>query len=418
MSAAPARLALPGPVALLAFLSGLAMPVVIDFVGLVYITEVLLMPTALVALLMARGHRAFAQKALWVLVVCGLVTLGGYVLSDLVRSTEPAQYARGWAKGIFQIVDLLLLAIIVASDRRNLWWYALGAALGGLVFQSAIGHSPIDSWKVTYAVPVNLLLLCLAPALGARFTALALLAPAAIGLVFDSRADPAIVVIVAMVLWARGARPQRALSRASFAWRFAAPLVVGGVAFAAVFIATQERYGLRREQSNLGRELTFTLGWRAIQASPLIGYGSWNDNPAISKLQEEIFEKDLGQSRAGSFAGAGFTPHSQLMQSWYEGGVLAIAFFVALLYWIARVLPELAMRRPVDALTGLLLYLLFSGVWHLVMSPFAGNHRLDNMLSAAAVLIVLGEARTRRPRPAARSTRAGSARALAWARPS
>ncbi len=392
-----------GVVALMTFASGLAMPFVLDFVGLIYVTEILLMPTALVALMAARGHRALASPALWAFVVAGLLTLAGYVMSDLVRSTEPALYLRGWAKSVFQAADLVLFCVIVASDRRNVWWYCFGAAIGGLFLQIAIDRSALDTWKTTYAVPVDLLVLCLAPALGAHVAAVCLVLVALVGLVFDSRADPAIVLLVAIAIWARAGQPARPMKLRRFAAALVIPLIVAGLAFAAVFLATQDRFGERREQSNLGRELTFTLGWRAITMSPFVGYGSWSENPVISKLQHEIVVKELGQNRAGSLGDTGFSPHSELLQSWYEGGVLGTAFFFTLLWWLWRTLPGLVLRRPFDLLTGPLLYTMGSGLWHICMSPFAGGHRLDNMLTAGAIVLLRLERAPERPRGGARS---------------
>jgi len=386
-------------VALMALLCGLTTMVYVEWIGRVYVTELMLLPTALCALLSARGQRAFASPVLRSLVLAGVLMLCGYVLSDLVRETVPKQYLRGWAKSVFQLFDVVCLCIIVSADRRNFWWYCFGTALGGIGYLAGVIHEPIGSWKVTYAAPFNLLVLCLSLWLGRRFLPLLLLGAALIGLVFDSRADPALLLVLASILWARGAQGDRPMALRRFLRRLALPLGIGALVFGLIFAATQARFGERRNVSSLGRTLSFTLGLRAIAASPVVGYGSWNDNPVVSKLQQELMLKALGPNAAGSIRNISFSPHSQILQSWYEGGLLAAAFFMVLLHWLRKGLLDAALRRTLDPLSGLLLYAMLSGLWHLFMSPFGGDHRLRIMLAAAALLVVIGEQQAARSVP-------------------
>jgi len=75
-----------------------------------------------------------------------------------------------------------------------------------------------------------------------------------------------------------------------------------------------------------------------------------------------------------------------LLQAWVEGGILAVAFFVVLAFYLARSIPSILLRRPMDALFPILAYFAVYGLWHIVMSAFAAPLRLHLALAAACVV--------------------------------
>jgi len=78
-----------------------------------------------------------------------------------------------------------------------------------------------------------------------------------------------------------------------------------------------------------------------------------------------------------------FRPLSQLLQGWIEGGFLSAIFFLFLGYQLAIVLNWVILSRQLDYLTPLYSFLLILSLWHLLMSPYGGGHRLAIALSIA-----------------------------------
>ena len=73
-------------------------------------------------------------------------------------------------------------------------------------------------------------------------------------------------------------------------------------------------------------------------------------------------------------------------------------FFFYYGYRLTRAAPALALRRPVDLLTGPMLYACLTGLWNLVMSPFAGIHRIHIAAACAVIVIVVLEVDSARGR--------------------
>ncbi len=387
--ARPAGIELTG-IGLLALAAGFFAEFSADVIGQLFLTEVLLIPVALVALMAARGTQAFGRPMFWALLGSAVIMLCGYMLTDTIRGTAENQYLRGWGRIAMLISDMVCVMVLVASDRRNLWWLSLGMGVGGLFYLVFVEATPLSHWKIGYATPVTLLVLCAGYLLSKPLLVAGLLGVSAVGIVFDARAEPVITLVVAALLWANTGRPGFS-AWGSTLRRVALPLSLGALAVAVGFALTQDEFGHRRDHSSLGRYLSFTLGLKAIAESPLIGYGSWSDNKEISREQEDIMLRELGNAAAAPIRGRGFSPHSQILQSWYEGGLLGAVFFLALGHALYRQLGFVLLRRAVDGLSGLLVYMSLTGAWHLFMSPFLGEHRLRIALTAGTLLILAGE---------------------------
>jgi hypothetical protein len=364
------------------------MPYSMKFVGELYFGELFLIPTGLFILFAGRGDKVFNERAFLILAAGCLSTLFGYVLSDVIQNTASEQFLRGWARAIVLLTDITALAALGRNDKRNLWWLCFGFALGNLVQLIAIDHAPLDSWKITYTDPVTFVICCVAYRIGYRNTAIALAAAAAVGMMFDSRANPVILLIVAAILWSRRRDPGRPLRWLSVLKKMAIPVALTVVVVGVSLSYTSEKYGTRRASSTLGRELSFSIGIKAILQSPIIGVGSWNDNKEASKEQQDAMLKELGEARRGEIRGVGFTPHSQVLMGWYEGGIFGVGFFLVYGFYLLRSIPDIAFKRPMDALSSMYLYLCLAGMWNLLMSPFGGNHRI-RIAQATTVIVLL-----------------------------
>jgi O-antigen ligase len=381
-------------IGLVAFACGAMNPLMLNLVGEIYLSELLLPLAALAALFIRNGGSALRERVFWLFVLAACVTLGGYVLSDFIRETRPDQYLRGWGRILLLIADFAALSILLGQDRRNLWWFALGMGVGGVLYLRLVLHTPISVWKFGYAEPMLLVaatLGCLLPIrVGAAW--LALLGVASMR--YDFRSFAAICFLLTAYMWVRAARPGQSLIGNG---RILKAVLAGGLAGMMVLVAlalTESEYASqRREQSNAGRGAAFEVGLIAIGRSPLLGYGSWTEDRELAEMYMARYLDKRGYRDPNADAGRRFAPHSQILQSWVEGGVLGAALFLVLGYQLIRSAKWAALVRPVDLLTPLILYLLFSCSWNLLMSPFSAPHRIQIALGAAILVLLAQEQR-------------------------
>lgn len=78
-----------------------------------------------------------------------------------------------------------------------------------------------------------------------------------------------------------------------------------------------------------------------------------------------------------------FRPHSQILHSWIEGGILAAIFFMYFGFQLIVGLKNIILARKFDFLSPLYAFILLISLRHLIMSPYAGHHRLTIAMSIA-----------------------------------
>ena len=159
---------------------------------------------------------------------------------------------------------------------------------------------------------------------------------------------------------------------------------------------TEELYSGRREASNIGRSAAIIVSLRAIADSPLIGYGSWTINKKYAnELQHEAQSQRNQAGNTSSNAGSGFQSHSQILQSWVEGGILGASFFLFYGYKLLQTIFWGAVRRPMDVFTPSFMFVLIQGFWSLIASPFLGFERLQIALVVGVIVIMSHERRSK-----------------------
>lgn len=381
-------------VAILVLVCGALAPLKLNLVGEIYVAELLLPLLALALRFSPGGNRALREPLFAALLLASFVTLSGYVLSDLIRGTRPDQYLRGWGRVGLVVSDFIALAIIFAQDRRHLWWYALGAGLGSILFLRLVSHAPLALWKFGYADPV----LTASAALGVFLPLRAASAWIALLGVFsmwtDFRSFAGMCLVIAGYLWMRAARPLRPMAGSGSAFKL---VLAAGAVLALVLVTLSLTGGSgtgRRTESDAGRRAAFETGVEAVKRSPLIGYGSWAESRELAAVYLNRVN-ELRGAKAGTAVhnSTVFNPHSQILHAWFEGGLLGTALLVTMLWQVFRNGGWLVMRRPVDALTPLLLYFVISMLWNLFMSPFTAPHRLGIAIGAAILVMTSIERR-------------------------
>jgi hypothetical protein len=320
--------------------------------------------------------------------LAGLLTLAGYMASDLIAGTEQSRYLRGWGRIILLVSDCAALMILVALQRQNLWWFVLGMGVGGIV-TLAIAGVPFDMWKLGYGERVALIIFTLAALFPRRLAFVAIAGFGVLNIFLDYRSLGAATLIVAVVMWARLVRPQEALRGFTGYFKF---FVVGAVIAMLLVMSllfTEEEYASRREISNVGRSAGIIVSLHAIAQSPIVGYGSWTVNEEFARMfQQEVQAGTQGFDGPRLHTGKTFRSHSQMLQSWVEGGLLGAAFFLFYGYTLVKAFRWHALIRPVDRLSPMFVYLLVFGMWSWIASPFGGGTRIVIALAVATAAIM------------------------------
>lgn len=399
-------------IGLMALLCGLAQPVTLNFVGEVYASELLLPLAAILTLFVRGGDAAFRERTFWLLLLAAAATLTGYVLSDLVRDSRPDQYMRGWGRILLLASDFVALCMLLRQDRRNLWWFALGIGIGGILHLRLFLHTPISIWKFGYAQPMLLVAAAMGYFLPIRLAALWLAFLGAASMWFDFRSFAAICFLLSAYAWIRARRPWQPLAGQGIPFRLifaglAAALLVAGT----LSLTDSEYSSQRRAQSDAGRTAAFETGLVAIAGSPLVGYGSWTEDRDLAVMYLKKYQEKRGVHDPNAESGRFFSPHSQVLQSWVEGGLLGATFFLALGFGLLRSSKALLLERPYDMLTVLLVYLYASSFWNLLMSPFSAPHRIQIAMGASALVLLAAERRLAPDRGKPIATQAGPSRA-------
>ncbi|MBC8008097.1 MAG: O-antigen ligase family protein [Prolixibacteraceae bacterium] len=375
---------------LASFACGTAVGVKLDIVGDLYLLELLVALLALQCLLSRGLGKGFVPSVFLGFLAAGLLTFFGYLLADLMAANEPWQYLKGWGRVALLIVDSAGLMVLAAHGRQHLWWLALGIAVGG-VAALAVEGVPLTTWKLGYGEYAVLLAVALAPLLPSFLPTL-LISLFGVGCVLaDYRSLGAVSLAVsAIMLW------HHLAFRDGIAKSLLRVAVVAGIAvmaLTALLWVTQEQYSERRQESNIGRYVGLLVAWRAISESPLVGYGSWAADEKFGRMfKAEVERIDRDNPRIAQVSHS-LLPHSQLLQVWIEGGLLGLTFFALYAVRLLGALRWFAWNRQTDLLTPLFLFLLVSGIWNLLASPFLGLHRVYIAIVVALISVAAHERR-------------------------
>lgn len=332
------------------------------------------------------------QAWLWIpigaLLLSLLITFVGYFVADLYRNNTPEDFLRGWARIIFLGVGLLGVAMLVSVQRANFWLLVLGYGVGGVLIL-ALRQMPLSNWKLGYAEPtaaVVVVMVCLVKSMFWRTALLSVFAVVNIWL--DYRSAAGFIAVVTMLLWIN--HWSRAQGGRLVGIVCATVILVGAIGGA--YYATQGDFAARRNASNSGRLSNAIVGFSAILESPLIGYGSWGRDARFAKLYADVnFRMNKTEENPlynfDAIRLATIPAHSQFLESWIEGGMLGITFFLCYFFWLMRGLRVLVTRVQDVVLLPLLGYCMISGLWALFMSPFKGSTRFGIVLACLAAII-------------------------------
>jgi O-antigen ligase len=380
-----------------AALIGLSTPFQLQWFGIVYASEILLAMVALWALVthLADGH--FWRRPIMTFLGFLGVTMLAYIVTDLTLGTESQNLLRGWARNLFLGGNLIGLYFLCRRNSANILIYAIASGAGMLAF-FCIGGQWLEDWKFGASAPVTLLaagLVPLVPRRGVWLGSLALALAGLLHLALDSREIGGNCLLAGVLLLARCSSRLRlrTLSRAMLG----ALALTGVCAFLYVDVLTGEEYGQRRHLSNAWRTASLLTAASAISDSPWMGSGSQANSFELQSRYDSIFAERAGVRYRGQQTDTStFSPHSQILQAWFEAGIFGAAFFLYLGWKLIRAAHWCIFTRRLDVFSVLFAFCLLRAIWHLAFSPFAGLARLDVALAVVIVVVLDLERRSRR----------------------
>lgn len=360
------------------FLFGVLSGIEVNLVGTIYLGELFFIGLAPFILFADRQlvRSRFFQRVS----VCIILSLVGYVISDLYRDNRFENYSRGWAGLIFLLVDFVVISSLLYRRTGHIAAFVLGYA-GVLVAVMGKGDGYlIENWKFGWAMPVTILVLV--GVNGARpiikYSACVLLA--LIHVLMDYRSLGLVIMIISglSLLTRYGIRGGRFSARAILFC--CATVLVLVPLITEAYLWSQETnvdVGSRRDASNAGRAVGIELTLQKISESPVIGWGSWASTAELDStyalLTSETSDNDISVESA---LGSGFRPHSQILQAWYEGGLVGMAFFIYLLIANVRCLIKMILIDELLHVPLLYWFLIVLTLWNLFASPFGGGFRI------------------------------------------
>ena len=385
------------PAAWVALVVGATNPFTVRLVGLMPVSEIVLLAAgALVLLQVTFSHRLpgkfFRERTFQVLLACQAVALCGYIVSDIWRGSTPGDISRGWARMVFLAFDVACMAVLFERVQTFVF-YQVGVVLSGV---HVFVHGALfdDPWKFGYGVPLTVLGLLMFPLGGPWLAGLGALGMAAVHWGMDFRSMALICVLLAVmqcsVLLPRTGR------RLLFFVGLALVLVLG--AFKGQITGEGSE---RSKRSDAERTAMLSAASEGFLSSPLIGQGSWFSRSNVMFRFVEIRAENAKEAGVGGFAdddGDTMAIHSQLLVCLAEGGLFGGAFFIAYGAFLVWGIYYLAVLRPWDRQTAVFLFVVLSGLLNVLFTPFSGSARVD-IAATVGLLLYLRHESNAAPRP-------------------
>jgi O-antigen ligase len=391
-------LLLPGDVVV--FLFGVLCWVQIHFIGTLYLGELIFVGYALrlPRLYSKTLTRSERSRVRWFLALA-LMYMGGLIFSDLYRGAQFEDLARGWSRAGFFLTDAAGILVLAITHRRRVFWWLAGMllSLGGAVLIGSYTTGAPVPWKLGLGEPVTLLAVLLANRVRGIWTYALLALAACCNLFLDYRSMAAFAAITFLLVYIKS---RRTGSKKGLWMR---PAVLGLVIVVLFTVGYLANFSVqlrgsdlvdRRSASNVGRAAALIVVFQAVRRSPVIGHGSWARSADLysewAYLQAEMggtMSPEAVLDYYGEEQGYQVPVHSEILQAWFEAGLPGLAFFLYLLVATSTGLWRLISNRTVVEGFVLVTFWSISNMWALLLSPFAGVHRIFIAVGLAMLLV-------------------------------
>jgi hypothetical protein len=375
--------------------------------GGLFLTELLLPIFAISHFFFGKTNNS-NHKYINVTIVACLIYLASLMLSDIWNQSSFDQYSRGWSRIISFLSNLISLYILANNHRIRILLMAVGFAIGRIWLSFDVFDGYVIPWKLGLAKPTTLMLIVLCATLPFLrsprnlVSPLLIIALGLINIISDFRSLGGVLILTGTLLTVSALLGPQNLRARPRQFRSMLTIIVilgGAAALAKSFYSysahnewlserAHNKFEAQAQRSQLplliaGRnELLVSL--EAIFDAPILGHGSWPENPyyadrlAILRYQYNLYD------RIGPAENDLIPTHSHILGSWVEAGIAGAGFWALILSFAGRAL-SLSLRghsqmRPLYIYSAILL------IWDILFSPFAGFRRLE---SAFLIVVLL-----------------------------
>jgi hypothetical protein len=372
---------------------GLTSPIVLQQLGLLFIGEILLALLGIYILIdlvfqpfYKQKKNIFSEPVFQQFMIALAISLFGFFISDWLTNTSTANFLRGWAKLVFLVLDIISLGFASYKNPWNIWWFNLGLGVGGMIKSLIIGDIfSADNWKGQFSPAISLLLLiCTSPIPNQNILACVIGLFGLVNMYVDARSLALQCLMVSCIIWVKSKNTLRFSIR-----KMIIPAVAVLCLLGIIYFQTQGNYMARRDTSNTIRGAGYHIAWKAIQESPIIGYGSWAKNRDLAKEYIDITRHTYSNIDAVPKIDEieNIPAHSQILQSWVEGGMLGTTFFVLYGFRLVQGLFRLVIQSTYNQFFPLFFFNFLISLWHWIASPFASSHRIS--IAVTVVMLCL-----------------------------
>lgn len=383
--------------------------VVIQFnlIGALNLTDIILL-LAFISLVLTGRIRVESPRARNILIL-GFLWLGSQILTDIVRHSVFADYARGWSSIGLTLINLCVLMTLLYRKPRRLMLFGTGFAIAylGQFFLFPQEVQVQYAWKFGLSYPLSMVVALWVSRKECKGnTPIILLTVFGVFVVFTgARSAGGICVAAALYLAMNQYIARKTAGGVRLKTGFIVMMVfvftIGTVAVLSLYSYASakgylgEEAGGKFEQQSSGK-YGVLLGGRiemlgaipAIIDSPILGHGSWAKEPKYTVIMRQAlayldYEGALDMSKDELVEGL-IPSHSFLLGAWVYAGVLG-AFFWGWI-WIMIVRSLLRVYPPAANLLPLMAFVSFVLLWDILFSPFGTSRRAQ--VSYYLVLII------------------------------
>ena len=405
---------IPTFVKIYVFLIGFGWTIDVAIIGRFSLAEILLYLS--IPVFYAKNRVRIWNKTAITFFTLIVVFAGAVILSDLIARSQLAFFIRGFARPLAIGLNTLCLTLIVAESPRLLIYLACGLLPGACVsyFQASNFHDlGYEGGYKYFSAKVEPILRALAIVSGLfcyrysrLLSAIVILLPGFVVGIYGSRSGASFYFLASATiafLWLikgqrRGAIEMNFrfialtsiaifvfLSAAYSAYVYTAPRgILGERQQAKFYEQSTTEYGVSPIGLLFSGRTAVVGGLLAAIDNPIFGLGSW---PNIGEYLLDALlisgdsVSDLEIQTAFSQRAAG---HSIIIGTWFNNGILALAFWVYFCFIMVKVFM-LLLRRD-NLLTPMFVFLFFELGWHLLFSPLGPKSRLYVALFGALAI--------------------------------
>ncbi len=334
-------------------------------------------------------------------------------VTDIVRHSAFADYARGWSNIGMTIAYLAVLWTLLYGRPERIAIYGWGLVTGSFLTFFINPSEAMTSfpWKFGIANPLTLAIFLLISrkefrsnvAIAGSFAA------GIMNIVMGSRSVGGVCLIAAIYLLAtvqlrrRGTGSAKISARTMIAIAISVIVGVFGILWlygkAAGNGSLGEDARAKYEQQSAGR-YGIILGGRmdvlgaffAIYDSPILGHGSWAKDPTYLLEQQQalaLMDYQVENDVTPEELEEGLIPsHSYILGAWVDAGILGALFWGAAGYLVVKRLARV--HPPAVSLLPVISFLAISLLWDIMFSPYGSEIRIIAPFYLVAVMSCLG----------------------------